>query len=108
MRVRVRVRVRVWVWVWVWVWVRARVRLPLELADGLQRLDAEEVLPRELEAALPRGGVELRVGFEHGEVVRGARREGALGRVRLVALVEGREEWGAVREGRGDGKGLVD
>ena len=31
-----------------------------------------------------------------------------LGRVRLVALVEGREEGRAVREGGGDGEGLVD
>ena len=88
--------------------VRVRVRLPLELADGLQRLDAEEVLSRELEAPLSRGGVELGVGLEHGEVVRRARGEGALGCVRLVTLVEGGEEWGAVREGGGDGERLVD
>jgi len=47
LRVGVRVRVR--------VRVRGRVQLPLMLTDGLQRLDAEEVLTRELETRLPPG-----------------------------------------------------
>ena len=50
-----KVKVRVRVWVGGGVGMGLGVERPLELTDGLQRLDAEEVLARELETRLAHG-----------------------------------------------------
>jgi hypothetical protein len=81
--------------------------LALQLADLLERLDAEEAVAREGVTLVVPQRVELAVGVQHCEVVALQQRELPLRLVRLLAPLHRREEGRARGERRRDRQRLV-